>query len=50
MDHGAVPRELATKLTPGMPADVRISTGNRTMLQYLLRPLADRFAKSMRES
>jgi membrane fusion protein, type I secretion system len=50
MDHGAVPRELASKLMPGMPADVLISTGERTMLQYLLSPLATRLAKSMRES
>lgn len=49
MDQGAVPREIAAKLTPGMPADVLISTGERTMLQYLLQPLMDRFAKSMRE-
>jgi HlyD family secretion protein len=49
MNDGAVPRELAGKLTPGMPADVLISTGERTMLQYLLQPLSDRFAKSMRE-
>jgi len=49
MNDGAVPRELASKLTPGMPADVLISTGERTMLQYLLQPISDRFAKSMRE-
>ena len=49
MDQGSVPREIAAKLTPGMPADVLISTGERTMLQYLVQPLMDRFAKSMRE-
>jgi multidrug efflux pump subunit AcrA (membrane-fusion protein) len=27
-------------LSPGMPADVTIVTGERTMLQYLLDPLA----------
>lgn len=47
---GAIARDLAARLTPGMPADVLIATGERTMLQYLLAPLADRLAKSMRES
>jgi HlyD family secretion protein len=50
IDQAAIPRDIASKLTPGMPADVLISTSERTMLQYLLAPLTDRFAKSMRES
>jgi membrane fusion protein, type I secretion system len=50
IDQGTIPRDIASKLTPGMPADVLISTGGRTMLQYMLAPLTDRFAKSMRES
>jgi HlyD family secretion protein len=49
LEQHAIPRELASKLTPGMPADVLISTGGRTMLQYLLQPLSDQIAKSMRE-
>jgi HlyD family secretion protein len=32
-----------------MPADVLISMGERTMLQYLLGPLRDALAKTMRE-
>jgi HlyD family secretion protein len=50
IDQASIPRDIASKLTPGMPADVLISTGGRTMLQYLLAPLTDRLAKSMRES
>jgi len=34
---------------PGMPAEVMIVTGERTMLDYLIRPLKDAFARSMRE-
>ena len=49
IDQAAVPREVASRLIPGMPADVLISTGERTLLQYLIRPLADRWATSMRE-
>lgn len=37
------------KLLPGMPAEVLINTGKRTMLQYLLQPAADIFAKSLIE-
>ncbi|MBN2885566.1 MAG: HlyD family type I secretion periplasmic adaptor subunit [Chromatiaceae bacterium] len=37
------------KLLPGMPAEVIIVTGERTVLSYLLRPLTDALARSMRE-
>ena len=40
-------REL--ELLPGMPAEVIIKTGERTLLDYLLRPLLDAFARSFRE-
>ncbi len=39
----------ALKLQPGMPAEVLINTGNRTMLQYLMQPATDAFARSMIE-
>ncbi|SDY26371.1 HlyD family type I secretion periplasmic adaptor subunit [Pseudomonas sp. NFIX28] len=37
------------KLLPGMPADVLIITGQRTLLQYLLQPARDVMAQSMIE-
>jgi epimerase transport system membrane fusion protein len=37
------------ELVPGMPAEVLINTGERTLLQYLFRPLTDTFAKSFIE-
>lgn len=37
------------QLQPGMPAEVLINTGARTMLQYLVSPATDAFAKSMIE-
>lgn len=37
------------KLQPGMPAEVLINAGDRTMLQYLLKPARNLFAKSMIE-
>jgi HlyD family secretion protein len=35
--------------TPGMPAEVFIKTGERTFVQYLLKPLGDSFARAFRE-
>jgi len=37
------------KLTPGMPVDAYIETGERTMLSYLLKPLRDQLMQSFRE-
>ncbi|MDG2141187.1 MAG: HlyD family type I secretion periplasmic adaptor subunit [Gammaproteobacteria bacterium] len=39
--------ELA--LVPGMPAEVFIATGARTLLQYLLKPLSNSLARGLRE-
>ncbi|QQO20312.1 HlyD family type I secretion periplasmic adaptor subunit [Bradyrhizobium diazoefficiens] len=38
------------KLYPGMPVDVSIVTGQRTLLDYLIQPLTDSFAHAFRES
>ena len=37
-------------LRPGMPADVMIKAGERTPLQYLMKPLTDAIARSFTES
>jgi len=37
-------------LTPGMPAEVLIVTGERTMLQYLMEPLTNSLRRSFRET
>jgi HlyD family type I secretion membrane fusion protein len=38
-----------TKLTAGMPADVLILTGERTALDYILKPMTDAFARGLNE-
>ena len=38
------------ELIPGMPADVMILTGERTLLDYLIRPFTESLTKSFRES
>lgn len=37
------------QLRPGMPAETFIQTGQRTMLSYILKPLADQLARAFRE-
>ena len=47
---GATPahaRDLA--LAPGMPVEVHLRTGERSPLSYLVKPLTDYFARSLRE-
>ena len=36
-------------LLPGMPVEAFISTGSKSAISYLLKPLTDSFARSMRE-
>jgi HlyD family secretion protein len=48
VDRATLP--AAITLTPGMPADVMIVTGRRTLLDYLTRPLADALRRGMRET
>ena len=44
-----VERDELERLVPGMPADVLIVTGERTLFQYLMSPITDLLFKSMRE-
>ncbi|MGB0696581.1 MAG: HlyD family type I secretion periplasmic adaptor subunit [Rhodospirillaceae bacterium] len=41
---------MDVRLLPGMPAEAMILTGERTALDYLLRPLTDILRRGMRES
>ncbi|TJW10905.1 MAG: HlyD family type I secretion periplasmic adaptor subunit [Mesorhizobium sp.] len=50
----SLPRTELTRLkglalAPGMPVEVFLSTGNRTMLSYLVKPLADQIQRAFRE-
>lgn len=37
------------KLTPGMPAEIQITTENRSALSYLLKPIEDQYARAFKE-
>ena len=36
-------------ILPGMPVEVIVKAGERSFMSYLLKPLADRFARSFKE-
>lgn len=38
------------KLRPGMPAEIFIETGSRSMLSYITKPLRDQFARAFRDN
>jgi multidrug efflux pump subunit AcrA (membrane-fusion protein) len=44
------PSAQEVTLSPGMPADVMILTGERTLWEYLVRPLYVSFTKALRET
>jgi len=49
VDEDDVPEEIRGRLTAGMPADVIITTGERTVMDYILSPLTDAIRKSLIE-
>ena len=42
-------RAADLELVPGMPAEVLLQTGSRTLVQYLMKPLTDTFKRSLIE-
>ncbi|TWH76046.1 epimerase transport system membrane fusion protein [Azomonas agilis] len=49
LTEDSIRRVAALKLVPGMPTEVLINTGERTLFQYLMQPAANAFAKSLIE-
>lgn len=49
VDPKQLPKEVRSKITAGMPAQVIVPTGERTVLQYLFSPLKDTLRTTMRE-
>lgn len=50
LSDGEVDRLQGLELLPGMPAEAFIKTGERTPLNYLLKPLTDYFNRAFRET
>ena len=49
LDAAALRRERLT-LKNGMTAEVHVSNGSRSLLSYLMKPLADQFARAFRDN
>jgi len=49
IDEAQLKKYPELKLKPGMPAELFIETGNRTMISYLTKPLRDQFARAFRD-
>ncbi|MGH9425657.1 MAG: HlyD family efflux transporter periplasmic adaptor subunit, partial [Terriglobia bacterium] len=49
VDNGQLSRVPQVKLYPGMPVEVTIVTGKRTMLAFLIQPFIDSFGRAFRE-
>ena len=49
VSDGEMQRLAGLKLIPGMPAEVYIKTGDRTLASYLLKPLTDQMQRGLRE-
>ena len=49
MSAGEIDRLGGVKLTPGMPVEAFIQTGERTLMSYLMKPLRDQLMRSFRE-
>jgi HlyD family type I secretion membrane fusion protein len=49
VNRSSIPEELRDAITAGLTADVIITTGERTALEYLLSPFTERMYKAMRE-
>ncbi len=49
LNDGELEKLGSRKVTPGMPAEIIVKSGEQTALAYLLRPLANSFARAWRE-
>ena len=49
VDKQSVPVSLQGRMHAGIPAEIVVPTGERTMLAYVIKPLTDRLNRSLRE-
>lgn len=50
LEQASLDKLGTTKIAPGMPAEVYVKTGERTLVQYLLKPIEDSMWRGGRES
>ena len=49
ISEGELAKMGKSRLIPGMPVEVYVTTGERTALSYLTKPIVDQFSKAFRE-
>lgn len=49
VDNKDIPMTLKDRIKAGMPVEVIVPTGNRTVISYLTRPLRNRYSSAFRE-
>jgi HlyD family secretion protein len=49
LEQASLPKGIAGRLVPGMPAEVQIETGSRSVASYVFKPLADQLHRAFRE-
>jgi HlyD family secretion protein len=49
VDESDIPEELRSRLRAGMPAEVIVASGERTVLSYIVNPLSNHMRKSFTE-
>ena len=49
LDRADIPEEYKTRIRAGMPAEIIVSAGERTVLSYLVSPLSGALRKTFRE-
>lgn len=49
IDATSLAEQTSVKLKPGMPADIYVETGDRSMLSYVTKPLREQFARAFRD-
>lgn len=50
VDGAEFQRQTGLTLTAGMPAELFITTGSRSLLSYLTKPIVDQFARAFRDN
>lgn len=50
LETGSLKHALARAIKPGLPAELFIETGSRSMLSYLTKPLRDQLARSFKDN
>jgi HlyD family secretion protein len=49
LNRSDIPEEYRSRVRPGMPAEVIVASGERTVLSYIISPLSESLRKSFRE-